>query len=173
MSVVTAVTLIYRPNFSDPAKEINDWLKLHDFMPLESISRFYGGNKHPQCRVLGAGYNYFTVEEEFIEFIQNISWDSPENMVLIIQPEEGSTKVYRPKGFESTKPTITYIGWLLEFCAGCGTLLHKAFCWDPEEQKIKTCPNCGQDVDGPANRLQGKFDHEDAQRLFKALGVDK
>lgn len=100
MSVVTAVTLIYRPSFSDPAREICNWLKLREFGPPMEQTPTYGGTKHPQCRVLGAGYNYFHVEKEFIKFIQNLEWDNPENTILIIQPEEGSTRVYRPKGFD-------------------------------------------------------------------------
>lgn len=96
MSVVTGVTLIYRPSFTDPEQKIQEWLKKRDFMPLAHLSRYYGGTKHPQHRTLGAGYNYFSCEEDFIKFIMNIEWDNPENTILIMQPEEGPTEVYTP-----------------------------------------------------------------------------
>lgn len=97
MSVVTGVTLHFEENYNTSVlTQINRWLATHNFGPLVPVERYFGGNKHPQINLCGAGYNYFTCEEEFIHFItKEIHWDHEENMVLIINPEEGPAKVYR------------------------------------------------------------------------------
>lgn len=35
----------------------------------------------------------------FAQFVMSRDWHFPENVVLIMQPEEGGTKVFRPKGY--------------------------------------------------------------------------
>lgn len=56
----------------------------------------FGGNKYPQCNVWGAGFNYFP-DDDFIEFWKTLEWELPENAILILQPEDGYTKVFRGK----------------------------------------------------------------------------
>jgi len=43
----------------------------------------------------GGGYNYFK-NEEFAEIFKAIPWKYPENAVLVLHPEEGSTEAYQP-----------------------------------------------------------------------------
>ena len=54
------------------------------------------GPKHPQCFVFGAGLN-FADEDALAEKILCFDWKYPENMVLVIQPEDGPTRVWRPQ----------------------------------------------------------------------------
>ncbi len=101
MSVVTGVTLQFKNNYDRAVLvEFNTWLRANgDWRPLFRVEDNYGGTKHPQITVCGAGYNYFHVVEEFIDFFTNYPWDYPENAVLIINPEEGGLSVIRPKGY--------------------------------------------------------------------------
>ena len=105
MSVVTAVTLIISVldgscnDTDDPGPcvlEMNEWLGQERFLPLVEVTDHYGGSKHPQCLTYGAGFHGFPNPTEFAEFVCSREWDQPENVVLIIQPEEGETVVYRP-----------------------------------------------------------------------------
>ena len=75
---------------------INEWLRNANFAPLLSVEDAYGGSKHPQVLIYGAGFNYFP-ETEFATFILSLPWECPENVVLLINPEEGSTKIFRPQ----------------------------------------------------------------------------
>jgi len=59
------------------------------------LSGQYGGNKHPQHLVFGAGLNHF-YEDRFAQTILSWPWKDPKNVVLIIQPEDGETRVFRP-----------------------------------------------------------------------------
>ena len=93
MSVVTGVTL-HTKHDPDCIEKIQKWLWEHDFGNLEEVALGYGGSKHPQIELHGAGYNYFSAEDEFVEFVMTQQWDSPENVVLILNPEEGGCKVY-------------------------------------------------------------------------------
>jgi hypothetical protein len=106
MSVVSGITLltgvsedyIEQEDGSDRwplIERINIWLDERNFSALTSVEDHYGGSKHPQLTVHGAGFNYFP-EDDFAAFVLSLPWKQPENMLLIIQPEEGPTKVYRP-----------------------------------------------------------------------------
>lgn len=105
MSVVSGVTLqtgledyIERdggPDLVPLIEEINAWLKEKGCAPLVSVEAAYGGSKHPQVRVYGCGFNYFP-KDEFVKFVMGIEWQQPESVVLLINPEEGATRVFRP-----------------------------------------------------------------------------
>lgn len=97
MSVVTGVTLHFKENYTESVlPKINSWLSDHEFGPLIPVEKHYGGNKHPQIMLCGAGYNFFSCEEDFINFItKELYWDHDENLVLIINSEDGPAKVYR------------------------------------------------------------------------------
>lgn len=101
MSVVSGVTLIFSLGEDDDALcgAINWWLDDHGFGPLKPLDDHYGGSKHPQINALGGGYNAF-LEDEFAQFIMSREWRAPENVVLVIQPEEGPTRVFAGKGVE-------------------------------------------------------------------------
>ena len=62
---------------------------------LSELTNYYGGGKHPQLHAFGAGINYFD-EDRFAAFILSLPWEHPENVVLVIQPEAGATRIFRP-----------------------------------------------------------------------------
>ncbi len=111
MSVVSGVVLICTvgedgmdadpDEGGDPWKlrEINNWLAENKVAGtgLEDQSEATAGGKHPQFYLFGAGFNYFP-ENEFADFVMGLQWDFPENVVLIIEPEDGATRVWRPVG---------------------------------------------------------------------------
>jgi len=105
VSVVTSLTLICAlvdgegdedgaP--SDHIAFLNGWLKKRNFGPLVDVSSHSGGTKHPQTCTFHCGYNYFP-EDEFVQAVLSALWENPENVVLIMQPEDGATRVFRPK----------------------------------------------------------------------------
>lgn len=97
MSVVTGVT-IHCKHENKVMKEIVNWFIKNSFDPPNNVARTYSGTKHPQIVCLfGGGYNYFP-DEKFLRFVKTLEnyWNNPENVVVIINPEEGGCKVYRP-----------------------------------------------------------------------------
>ena len=54
-----------------------------------------GGSKHPQVDVFGGGFNYFP-NDEFAAFVLSLPWQCQENVALLVNPENGPTKVFRP-----------------------------------------------------------------------------
>lgn len=107
MSVVSGVTL-HISVAEDSAEQadgseiyanvskINDWLAERNCAPLVSVEDHYGGSKRPQVAVFGAGYNYFMPRDEFIGFVLTLDWWNPGNVVLLINPEDGPTMIFRP-----------------------------------------------------------------------------
>lgn len=100
MSVVTGVVLCTScvEDEEEVLDRINAWLLEKGGGPrwsLKLVSDDFGGGKHPQMSVYGGGFNYF-YEDDFAEFVISLPWQNPENVVLIMQPEDGSTKVFRP-----------------------------------------------------------------------------
>jgi hypothetical protein len=81
-------------------EQINGWLNEHplgrDRWRLKMIERHFGGGKHPQMSVAGGGFNHFC-EDEFADYVLGLPWEYPENVILIIQPEDGATRVFRPR----------------------------------------------------------------------------
>jgi hypothetical protein len=82
MSVVSGVTLqisvgeqsIEQDDGSDVflnITKINEWLGERHFGPLVSVEDHYGGSKHPQVAVFGAGYNHFMPRDEFIGLVES------------------------------------------------------------------------------------------------------
>lgn len=103
MSSVSGVTLICKLNDQDEEgllSLLNEWLETHGYpRAFQEISDDYGGSKYPQHATFGAGINHFGGNETLLaEYITvELKWDCPENVVLVIQPEEGETKVWRIK----------------------------------------------------------------------------
>lgn len=107
MSVVTGIMVICSVCEDDGEDEnhpvlfekLNDWIESrHKSRPLKLVEDHFGGNKHPQCYSAGAGMNHFDADA-FAEFFLSLAWESPENAMLIMQPESGATRVFRPKGY--------------------------------------------------------------------------
>lgn len=105
MSVVSGITLICSlAEGSGDGRDVEEFLAraadeaagyplLQKFV---EVSELFGGCKHPQCLVFGAGLNHFSSSEDaFADRVFAREWESPENVVLIIQPEDGPTRVWR------------------------------------------------------------------------------
>jgi hypothetical protein len=106
MSVATGLVLICSVSelmnwAEDPPGNIpsvNQWLSDRRLDGLKELADGGAtGNKHPQLLLYAAGYNYFP-EDEFIKFFHTLQWESPERAVLVLQPEDGATRVIRPEG---------------------------------------------------------------------------
>ncbi len=103
MSVVTGFVLMCSVGEDLMAAEkppsaiahINAWLAAHGFMRLVDSSDDFVGNKHPQSYIYHAGFNHFP-EDAFIAFFATLEWERPDNVVLVMTPEEGTTRVIRP-----------------------------------------------------------------------------
>ena len=97
MSVVTGTVLITSVSDELSAREVRQWLRGQDRGDFKPVEDYFGGPKHPQIIVMGIGLNYFSdIEKEFVEFVLSRLWQYPEDVVLILSPEQRSTKVYRP-----------------------------------------------------------------------------
>ena len=76
-------------------KTLNDFLEKENYFPLVELTDYMERDKHPQTRVFGGGYNYF-LEKEFTDLFLSLPYKYPENVVLVLNPEDGATEVYRP-----------------------------------------------------------------------------
>jgi len=74
---------------------INAWLDEQGKGVLADLTSHMGGRKHPQIFVYGGGFNYLD-EEAFVSVVREQSWAHPDNVCLIINPEQGAVQVYRP-----------------------------------------------------------------------------
>jgi hypothetical protein len=103
MSVVTSVMLICSiGDAEDNIASINAWLAGHDerrgYYELKEVSEGGGGSKVPQFEAWCGGFNYFGhLEDEFAAFVLGLEWYAEENLVLIMEPENGESRVFRPK----------------------------------------------------------------------------
>lgn len=61
---------------------------------LKRVDDVAGGPKDPQMWIGIGGFNYLD-EEEFATFVLALPWRDPGNVVLVIQPEDGATRVWR------------------------------------------------------------------------------
>lgn len=104
MSVVTGLVLMCSLGWEElQASEhppgaielINRWLQTRNLPPLIDIADNAVGNKHPQAMIFTAGFNNFP-EDEFAAFFQSLDWGSSDRAILLLQPEQGSTRVFRP-----------------------------------------------------------------------------
>ena len=114
MSVVTCVILSVSLseggcgfNDGDTAKidNINSWIAANSNTttingPLWEISDHAGGSKRPQAFIFIGGLNHLR-EEEFVDFLRTIDWDEPEDVVLVMMPEQEATRVWRPLSIEN------------------------------------------------------------------------
>lgn len=96
MSVVSGIVLCASVDDEDNFSwtQIRNWLGERHYGDVMPVADRLGGEKHPQMVVAGAGYDDFP-NDEFAVFVLSLPWVAPENLVLIIQPEDGPTKIYR------------------------------------------------------------------------------
>lgn len=96
MSVVSGITLIcsvVESGYGD-AEDLLLWLNsFNQKFLFTEVAKTYGGSKHPQHFTFGAGVNYCN-EDQVAHYILSRDWQYPENVVLIIQPEDGNTRVW-------------------------------------------------------------------------------
>lgn len=104
MSIVTSVILCTSCG-EGSWDRVNSWLADHGFEGLAAVEHNFSGNKASQMTVGGGAYFRSTeatgdifnsVIETFITFVIGLPWDYPENVVLVVQPEDGPTRVERP-----------------------------------------------------------------------------
>lgn len=109
MSVVTSVILSMsctengfdvEENDTIQIDRINGFIRDHGKSDLHFLTPHMRNGKDPQTFTFGGGYNNFP-NDEFLEFIQAIQWEHPENVVLVLQPEQGDTIVWRPLGYST------------------------------------------------------------------------
>lgn len=106
MSVVSGVVLctsctedeVHEDGPATLIEKINAWLSERHFGKIMQVESGFGGSKHPQMFVAGAGFNYFP-EDEFAAFVLSLPWSSHGNVVLVIEPDQGDTRVFRPVGY--------------------------------------------------------------------------
>ena len=107
MSVVTGLVLVCSVGEllnwaeSQPGNipSVNRWLSARGYEGLKELADASAtGNKHPQLLLYAAGYNHFP-EDDFIEFFLSLQWESPERAILLLQPEDGATRIIRPEGY--------------------------------------------------------------------------
>jgi len=94
MSRVSGVTLICR-ELATVETIIAALDRIHPGDRFRSVANQYGGGKISPCKVFGAGINALD-EDGFAEAVMALPWTFPENVLLVIQPEEGPTRVWSP-----------------------------------------------------------------------------
>ena len=158
MSIVSGVVLCTsccELDFLDgdvgPLLQINEWLAAQDLGPLVRVEGLAGGNKHPQMFIACAGYNYFySHEDAFAAFVMSLPWENPENVVLVIEPEEGATRLWRPSATEPAKGGEPPLTESLK-CLTCGHAMTTALEDVPYSAvpgvtihvPVSRCSNCG------------------------------
>jgi hypothetical protein len=98
MSFVTGIMLIagvgdWLDEQDSPIHQVQRWIEERYRGHLVEVSEHSGGSKHPQFEAWCAGINYMD-EDEFIAFVMGLEWHSPENFVLVVNPEEGPARVF-------------------------------------------------------------------------------
>lgn len=76
-------------------ERVQAWLQARDFRPLCIVMESMASTKAAEMIVGARAYNHFPYGE-FAAFVQSLPWEYSENVVLVIQPQEGSTGVFRP-----------------------------------------------------------------------------
>ena len=77
-----------------PFRHVNEWLDEKGFPPLVSVDGA-SGSWHPGCGIAIGGYNHFD-EAGFSALIVHLPWAYPEDVVLVIHPDDGRAQVVRP-----------------------------------------------------------------------------
>lgn len=98
MSFVTGIMLLLGASDWDepPIAEVQQWLSDRGWPQLKDVSGEGAGSKHPQFEAWCAGFNYFRDKDEFIEFVRSRQWLEPDEVILIINPENDPMSIHRP-----------------------------------------------------------------------------
>jgi hypothetical protein len=97
MSSVSTVTLqVFETSVTPLISKVNEWLSEHAGGSLNQVDDGYGGNKASQVEVYGGAFNHLD-EDDFAFFVMRLPWEYPEDTVLLINPEEGPARVFRPE----------------------------------------------------------------------------
>ena len=97
MSKTTGVMLLCSLVEESAIPEIQQWLIDNHNQQLNEISDRAGGAKTPGFEAWCGGIKYLPHDEDtFPKLVLSRTWNMPEVVVLILQPEEGSARVFRP-----------------------------------------------------------------------------
>ncbi len=104
MSTVSGVVICTHCGETDPGEDgpddpclwqrIDAWLVEHGHKPLVRVEDHAVTQKHPQMSIAAGGLNVLD-EDAFSAFVMSLPWRYPENVVLVLEPEEGATRVFR------------------------------------------------------------------------------
>jgi hypothetical protein len=97
LSVVSGVVLTFGVCETEGAQHVailNAYLAEKGKGALISVTDAAGGTKHPEIDIYAGGFNYLD-EDEFAAMAMAAPWQDPENVILIINPQQGPTRVYR------------------------------------------------------------------------------
>jgi hypothetical protein len=90
MSEVTDIILTFSgiENENVKLKEINRWLLDNGKWGIfgEEATKISGGNKHLQCRIYVAAFNYFD-EVKFLEYIFGLTWSDAASVQVFTKGE--------------------------------------------------------------------------------------
>lgn len=100
MSNVTSVVLTTSLEGTEdlngtPWANVAVWLSERGFAPLAMLDDKFAGIKAAQIVVGGGAYNYFP-NKEFAAFVVGLSWEYPEDVVLLMKVEGSDIAVHRP-----------------------------------------------------------------------------
>ena len=125
MSVVTGVMLI--ASYEEALAEVQAWLEEKCEVQLVDVADHAGGGKHPQFEAWSAGINHFDAEDEFVRFVLTRKWECPENVVLILKPEQDATRTFRPfpYGIDIPPPIVEWLP-IATYEGAYGVLLYGA-----------------------------------------------
>lgn len=105
MSNVTTVTVICGDFEPDEirARLDNILAEQESEARFKRVDEYYGGNKNAQCYVFGCAINYLDVDH-FVRGALSLPWENPEELMIVVQPEEGPVRMARPA--PGTRPTL-------------------------------------------------------------------
>ncbi len=94
MSIVTTIVLFCHDeqNFRG---EVNAWLQERHYQLLGDLRPLFNGSKAPEIHAYGAAYNMFP-DGEFIELVCSRRWEIPEDVLLVVRPQDAPPATYRP-----------------------------------------------------------------------------
>lgn len=108
MSVVTGVTIISQSLDGDDkgigllVQKLNEWIANDPTCgggKLVRVDTYYGGGKHPENHVWGAGLNYLSWEK-FIEYAKSLPWrdtlylPEEQSVILVVSPDQEFAQVH-------------------------------------------------------------------------------
>ena len=94
VSIVSGIILCTGTDETDDSwTKVNAWLDERGFGAMSRLDDNFGGHERPRMLVGGIGVSMLPVNE-FAAFVSSIRWERPDRVVLIIQLEEGRTRVW-------------------------------------------------------------------------------